>query len=281
MLSLGNRLSSPTNNTLRNVGLVIQGSNDGASCPAGHAEFDNWDTTLGWSIVVLVSPTYLGNHADPDTDVTSGAQDVTKGLGEEIVTLSDTITTNKGFSIYCNQDRVYGLVGNGSSYVYPSVAVPNDLKYNNAAGNYRNPGSHVLIGLTKNLISEEVTLYYKSQIYDLTDSSSSSASDDWGDVGANVSLVVGGADSTASTDVNISRDYQGHVLQLGMWKACLSAANMTQIYKQCTMNFGTYRHWWNFRYIDNEAGVTPDAGAINPLDLTHQGDAYVGKYSHV
>ena len=281
MLSLGNRLSSPTNNTLRNVGLVIQGSNDGASCPAGHAEFDNWDTTLGWSVAVLIAPTYLGNHVDPSTLVGSGAQDTTVGINEEIVSLSDPISTNKGFAIYCNEDKIYGLVGNGSSYIYPNVTVPNDIKYNIGTGNYKNPGSHVLIGLTKNLISEEVTLYYKSQVYDLSDSSSSSASDSWGDVGANVSLVVGGADTTASTDVNISRDYKGHILQVGMWKSSLNAADMTKIYNECSMNVGTYRHWWNFRYIDNQTGVTPDAGAINALDLTHQGDAYVGKYSHV
>lgn len=212
--------------------------------------------------------------------MTSGAQNISRGVGEQIISLSDPLVTNKGFAIYVYGNNVYGLVGNGSDYVFPNVAVPNDVAYNITTGHHINPGSHVLIGLTKSVLDEEVTVYYKSQVYDLTDSEDMDAADTWGDVGANVSLVVGGNDTDAGTSVVINRDYTGHILQVGMWKTPLNAANMTKIYNECSMeNVGTYRHWWNFKYIDNEAGVTPDAGAVNALDLTHRGDAYVGKSS--
>jgi hypothetical protein len=246
--------------------LLTDGAGDAAYATAGLAEFDNW---TDFSIAFWL------------TDNKGEQGDLLQDGNDTIFSLGNPSDTNKGFRIFHLLGYIMLVTGNGSAAetaISQQPQATTTLQHNPVLGVFAlcvKSGANTQVFTRSNRTSNDGTIV----AHDDTNS--------WGDVGANVSLTVGGYDSPAATTLALSEDWAGSgISHIAMWKAALSSAEATTLYNNGTP--GDYRkllpaklprHYWIPDIGDNVISRMDDKIATAPTALAFVNQTHVARFN--
>ena len=227
---------------IRPPSLNLDGVDDAVYGAAGDSEFDSWDD---FTIIFWIENNKFGYSPNGDTISLGSAG------------------TNKGGFRYLNYAQTYyfiledGSGGGGTA----SISLANAL--NHPKGDI----TRFMVGAKGDASANTITCFGWTEVKGFEESTTSVTYANWGDVGSNVSLVIGGQDSDAGTGLAITEDWSGGgIHNVGMWKSVLSTANITTIWNNGKPKRSAYeglspRHYWEMGADDARLGYPKDLGS--------------------
>tara|TARA_B100000519_G_scaffold71810_1_gene61802 strand:+ start:10327 stop:11139 length:813 start_codon:yes stop_codon:yes gene_type:complete len=258
-ISTGVMDSGGNGKDIRPPSLNLDGVDDLVHGTAGDSEFDSWsDFTIVMFIENNKHPYLESNH---------------------LISLGDSFSYKKGFDLYFYSGNLIGSLGDGSSGSDTAI-----VNLNLALNHPKGRNQRILVGFKGDASENEITAFGYTIVKGYEETTTSFTYSNWGDVGANVSLVVGGKDSNAGTSLAITEDWGGGgIHNVAMWKSVLTEANVTSLWNGgIPMDYegilgSAPDHYWKMNNDDARLGYPKDRGSATAKNLAFAGSSKISK----